>query len=243
MSGAPQTGIVINPIWDQSVLSDPNVAQIESAISTEIRSLENTLVGSVTINLHIGWGEVGGSTIATDEAAAALVGSSLKLAYSAVAPAIDRLSSAIAASGHPIGTTDPESSGLIEVTQADAIVLGLAPNTPVDAYIGFSNALTWDYTHAKYGVAGAYDLAGVVDHKVTHVLGRVTLANAATPWLLDFYRYNTGGRDLFHHTSGDYFSVSGTRIGAEMFASSGDLSDWDDFTPSDAFGDAIAGTP
>ena len=57
------TGLVINPIYDTSVLTASNAAQIEAAVAADIRTVETTYSSNAILNLHIGWGEVGGSPV------------------------------------------------------------------------------------------------------------------------------------------------------------------------------------
>ena len=228
-------GLVITPIWDSTVLASSQASQIEAAVLAEIKVLEATFSNSVTINLHVGWGETNGSSIGKNALASAGFDTYVTSSFGQVTAALAGRQAYLPAS-------DPGASGQINLAPANAVALGLAPNTPVEASIGFSSAVNWDYSGGVNISAGSYDFADIAAHEITHVMGRYTVSGA-TPWLLDFFRYSSSGVLDLRHVDYDYFSGDGGRTVGQYFASSGDKADWDLASVSaDSFGGGSLGT-
>ena len=116
-------------------------------------------------------------------------------------------------------------SGDFFVSDAEYKALtGVAQNTDaVDGFVGFSNVIPWSFGPG-IGPAGSTDFESVVEHEITHAMGRVDIAFTSpifaggpsylTP--LDFYKYaNIGngafGNNLNPTNSPSYFSIDGGR--------------------------------
>ncbi|MBV8594318.1 MAG: NF038122 family metalloprotease [Caulobacteraceae bacterium] len=229
------TGFVINPIYDASVLASPSAAQFEAAVAAQIAVIERTYSSSVTLNLHIGLGEVGGQAIPATLGAASLIPTHNAYDYNTVARALVGRPYTIPVLANDLGMT-------LTLANTEAMALGLEPNAPVDGYIGFSNAIAWDYSAGPTIAAFAYDFQANLYHEITHQMGRVTVASPIPPWLLDRFRYVSPGQgDVTHYYTSDYFSIDGGVTRGYTFESTGDFSDWAASNPPDAFGETNPG--
>src|ERR1700758_5224328 len=125
--------MIINVTFDQSTSSLPSgfVACVDAAVSY----YEHLFTNNVTVNIRVGFGEVGGHFLFNDPGESA---SSYSTAIS-----YSQLSSALAALGTPGSSNLPASSpfsGALSITTADEKALGLiaANGSGQDGSIGFS---------------------------------------------------------------------------------------------------------
>ncbi|HET6606571.1 MAG TPA: NF038122 family metalloprotease [Rhodopila sp.] len=233
---------VIDITWDSSVSAAP--AAFKTAVLSAVQYLESQFVDPVTVNITIGYGEVGGTAM---EAGA--LGSSESFlsgySYGAVVAALsgDAVSPADKTAVASLPSTAPVG-GTFWTTTAEAKALGLSTDTTgTDGYVGFSSGVSWTYPGAAVVAAGTYDFEAVAVHELTEVMGRILLTGITIGGfpdsysLMDLFHYQSAGvRDFSAGTPG-YFSANGgvTSLGAFNTIRSGDAGDWALSVPNDSF--------
>ena len=223
----------INLIWDSSVLSQPNAAQIMTTITAAAQVFASNYSNPVTLNLHVGWGELDGNALTADT-----IGESdpnlIRTSYGALKSFLPSL---------PAGGG---AGGRVDVTDLQAAAIGLSPNgAPVDGYIGFS-AIPHEFIYSPSDEGTAhYFLADVFNHEVTELMGRFSNVGdgaSPVPTVLDLYRYSAPGVPTTSpYAPYAYFSRDGGVTNEATFNAdpNGDSGDWSSVVSSDAF-DAFA---
>ena len=244
--------------WDSSTGSAPT--GFRNAIIAAAAGLSALYSNDVVLNIDVGYGEVGGSTIAGSDAAES-EGFYGGVGYSALYSALQAdagKSTVQAQADASLSATNP-TSGTFAISSANAKALGLeGPSSNLDGYIGLSSALPLEYDQTA--ASGKYDAIALAEHELTEDMGRVGSVGAVvgngvyTP--LDLFRYTstdnpdpadgTPERALSQQGSGtDYFSINNgtTNLGDYNASnSSADYADWDaSKMGTDPFGDAFAG--
>ena len=221
----------INLIWDPSVLSQPNAAQIEATLTSEAQVFASNFSNPITLNLHVGWGEVEGQTFEADS-----IGESAPNLITSTAGAVKGAIGGLPYLGNP--------NSPIDLTDVEAAAVGLSASAAVDAYIGFSSQPgEFIFTSADYA-QGSYFLANVFDHEVSEVMGRVSNVGTQGPvtdTVLDLFRYTAPGVTTTSASASAYFSRDGGYTNEAWFNTdpTGDSGDWSYAVNSDAF-DAFA---
>ena len=243
-SAASTSPFVINLIWDASVASAPS--GFTAGILAAAQYLESQFTDAVTVNISVGYGEVGGTTLASK----ALGQSSSylqSLSYSSLSGALK--ADAKTATDSSVASSLPASNpsgGTYWTTTAQAKALGLAPatGTSTDGFVGFSSApgiFTYD---SSAGVsAGTYDFKGVVLHEISEVMGRLlltggTIGSTANSYsMMDLLHYSGQGTMDFSASTPGYLSFNGgaTASGTFNTVSGGDAGDWASSMGNDAF--------
>src|SRR5262249_43962992 len=147
--------------YDTSVNSAPT--GFTQAVTYVANYYASVFSDPITINLNIGWGEVAGQPLgsALGESETYLVGvtySQLRSALQTDAKtANDNSAVASLPTNNPLG-------GTLFVTTADARALGLAANSTVDGYVGFSSSVSYTFDSNNRSVSGAFDFIGVAEH-------------------------------------------------------------------------------
>ena len=243
LTTSPGSNFHINLLFDSSTSSAP------SAFFTQViqaaQFLDATIANNITVNIAVGWGEVGGYALPSNQAVAATILSQWSLPYDwlayylshAATSAADLTSIAHLAGSDPLG--QPAGTHDWAISSAEFRVFDPAdfPTTPwIDGAIGFSTAWTSDWL-------------GAALHEFTHALGRVSDAgfdsspgNPDDPTVLDLFRYGSAGHLKLSHGAA-YFSIDG---GATKLADFGVQSDPGDFlnnglTHHDPFDEFISG--
>ena len=237
-------GLVINVIYDSSANSAP--AAFKAAISYVVNLLEATFTDHVTINIDVGWGEVGG------QALGGALGASIRAAapaytYSQVRNALisDGTSSVDATAVANLQGSDPTNGGNFDIGTAAAKALGLlSPNgSGVDGSIGFTNiSNTFTFDPNNRAIPGEYDFIGVALHEISEVMGRVAWLGDFIDYpnafsVMDLFRYSApGSRQLIGGNSA-YFSINGGQTNLDNFSTNanGDFGDWAASAGKDAF--------
>ena len=232
----------IQVTYDQSQGSLPS--GFVTAINYVVNYYDTLFTNNVTINIHVGYGEIDGQTLSSGA-----LGESYAPQY--VLENYNSVKSALQAQGAPGASTLPASSplaGNLYMPQAEAQAMALTSAIST-SYVGFSNGAPWGYTPNATPAANQYYFIGVVEHEFTEVMGRVSLIDGQPSYYspMDLYRYSapgvhslaTGGRG-----STAYFSTDNgvTNLGTwNNYPSNGDLGDWYPQGPAsgghDAFND------
>ena len=226
LSIVDSAGLIINPIFDTSVLSDSNVQSITNTIMTAIHQFELLYANPVTV------------TIQFDEMSSGLGQSqtwigSLPYAsyYSALVASAATTNDTIALAHLPGGSTDPVIGGS-QVTAALPLLraLGFSANPPSgnpDSIISVNMSLI-NITRPPSN-PGNYDLQAVVSHEMDEVLGTSSGVGGSTINPVDLFRY-TAEKSRTFTTAGDdaYFSLDGgTNLLARYNQNAGaDYGDW-----------------
>ena len=234
---------IINISWDSSVSSAPT--GFTTAVTNAVQYLEAQFRDPVTINIDVGYGEVGGSALGTGA-----LGSSEwylnSVGYSQLVSALsaDATTSADASAVASLPTTSPVN-GTFWTTTAQAKALGLAsPTNPaVDGYVGFSSSLPFTYADTNGVASGTYDFNAVALHEISEVMGRALLTGGTigstqgSYSLYDLFHYSAPGvRDFSGSTAGYFSADSGaTDLAAFNTVAGGDAGDWSSSVSNDAF--------
>jgi hypothetical protein len=229
----------INLIWDAHALAAP--AQFRSAVTYAAQYIQSLITNPITININVGYGEVGGSTMGAGVLGAAGPNSGIGVSYAQFKTyLVSRASSGAAQTiVANLSAADPSNGGLIYVASAEEKALGLmsANASGVDGVMGFAadpNGTLFTYDPNNRAVAGKYDLIGVVEHEITHAMGRIAIAGTAGKWIsaLDVFRYSAPG---VHNAAGNgYYSIDGGTTNLDWFSTSSDLADWGSSAGNDA---------
>jgi hypothetical protein len=221
-------------------------ATFKSAVTSVAQFFQNLYSDPVTINVTVGYGEVGGQLLPSGA-----LGSNITFLNSY---GYSQIRSAFAADskGGDDGTavaTLPATSpapggGTYWVARAEAKALGLiGASGNLDGNVGFSNTVAFDYDNSNGVTAGQYDFFGVAAHEFTEVMGRILLtgrtigstANSYVPY--DLFHYSAPGVRDFVGTTPGYFSLNGGNTNLDNFNTNpgGDFGDWAASAGNDSF--------
>jgi hypothetical protein len=242
-SGAASTSpFVINISWDSSVRSAPS--GFTTAVLAAVQFLESQYSDPVTINIAVGYGEVGGSALGSG-ALGESEWSLTSVGYSSLVNALkaDATTATDTTAVASLPSTSPVS-GTFWTTTAQAKALGLAPATgsSIDGYVGFSSSYKFTYNDTNGVGSGTYDFNGIVLHEITEVMGRSlltgeTVGSASKSYsLYDLFHYSAPGIRDFSASTPGYFSINGgnTNLAAFNMNSGGDAGDWASSVAHDA---------
>ncbi|SDP15547.1 NF038122 family metalloprotease [Afipia sp. GAS231] len=230
----------INVTFGASVSSAP--APFRNDVNYAVSILDAAFTNNVTVNIKVGWGEVGGKPLNAGD---------LGESETATAPAYDFTTiknGLLANANSPVQTaadatlpaTDVTGGDVFDIGTAEAKALGLiAANAPGnDGWVGFATDANWSYTPNVKGGPNQYYFIGTVEHEITEVLGRHSILGGTG----DHYSNAYGTEDLFRYSapgvrelvpggphSTGYFSIDNgvTNLGNwNNDPNSGDLGDW-----------------
>ncbi len=197
-------------------LADNPTANFEDDVINAAKLLSAAISNQVTVNLVIGFGEVGGQTLSNGSAAAGPSSGNYK-SYSSVVSALKSNATA----------GDTNFSSLPAGSSIDGNSNVVVWNAELKA-LGFTGA-----SSADDGVAGfATDISdslmvGVALHELTHALGRSPYGPG--PDIFDLFRFSAAGTRVYDGSvpgPASYFSVDG---GVTKLADYGQNSDPSDF--------------
>jgi hypothetical protein len=241
-SSSSVSPFVINITWDASVASAP--VGFTAGVTAAVQWFESHIVTPVTVNIDIGWGEVGGVALSSNELAAS--GGAWQGFYTASQMDAYLKNSATSTADQTaygyLPTAAPAGTSGYWVQSAQAKALGMkSASTAVDGYVGFNSGYSFTYNDTTGVAGGTYDLVGIAEHEVSEVLGRVSglgpSGSNAAPSPIDMFRYSAPGAPNFTFGTASYFSIDGGATNLANFnaGSSGDTADWASGTPvSDA---------
>ena len=223
---SPVHAMTVNAIWDQSVLSSANAAEIEAGFNAAAQVFDTTFANPVTININVGWGEINGNALSGSVIGASQNQPGTSFGYAQLYPLLA-----------PYDATLPKTMkggpGLINLSQAQARALGAMGSTAIaDGSVGFNSSLPFDFTPGNASLSGKFDFVGTAVHEISEVLGRASLVNgspfAFSQAAADLFRYSAPGKRSYSYYGATYFSLDGgiTNLGWFNNGSSGDRSDW-----------------
>jgi hypothetical protein len=236
--------MIFNITYDVSVNLAP--ATFKSAVASVAQFFQNLFSDPVTINITVGYGEVGGQSMPSGA-----LGSNISFlnsySYAQIKSAFAADSKggddATAVSTLP-ATSPAPGGGTYWVPRAEAKALGLiGASGNLDGNVGFSNTVAFDYDNSNGITAGQYDFFGVAAHEFSEIMGRILLtgrtigstANSYVPY--DLFHYSAPGVRDFVGTTPGYFSLDGGNTNLDNFNTnpSGDFGDWAASAGNDSF--------
>lgn len=238
------SGLTINLSWDSSVGSAP--AGFQSDVVSAAKFIESLIGTTATVNLTVGYGEVGGYTLSSGALGQSIsylssISYSNLLADLKATASTDGTDVSMLAS---LPSADPTGTNNYWLTTAQAKALGAlsASSTATDGSIGFatSSYFTYGATNTSGTIAsGTYDFFATVVHEITETMGRLNLVgttgiNGSSAFgLMDLTHYAAPGVRQFSQSNGSatnpggYASVNGgqTSIGTFNAVAGGDAGD------------------
>jgi hypothetical protein len=236
--------MLINVIYDQN----PNTLPVgfTTVVAAAVQFFETEFTNPITINLHVGYGEVQGLPLSPGNLGSSLV-TSIFSSYSAVRGAF--VAHATSSDDMTAVGTLPNTilSGInVLVAPPEAAALGLIPSTtPIDAYVGFGNSANFSYDLVNNLLNGApppgqIDFFGTVAHEISEVMGRTLRVGEIVSGLpsytpLDAFHYASPG--VLAQVPGGYFSLDGGVTVLDNFNTQpgGDFGDWSAAAGHDSF--------
>jgi hypothetical protein len=251
--GAPaRAQLIINPIWDSTITSDPNAATIKSTISSAISVYETRFSDPISVSIKFqetGSGLASSSTFFT------------QISYSQYLTSLtadQSTSNDTTALAHlPAGPSNPVNGNAnIDVTTANMRALGFNVNPPIgdpDSTISLNTSIM--NLSRPDADPTKYDLFSAVSHEIDEALGvgsgltghaniPITSPSGAI-WGLDLYRYDQNGNRSYttNVNAQAFFSIDGgaTQLARFNQNAAGDFNDWFSTGPhtpqvQDAFG-------
>lgn len=232
----PPAGLVIHPIYDASITSDPNAMKITNTINAAITAYEILFSDPITVNIQFskmtnGLGESTTYTaaIAYSDFIAALADDSMTT------------NDAVALNYLPTGTSNPVNGDSdITLTTANFRALGIdidppkgQPDSYIDLNFSIMNLTRFSTDPTKY------DLMSVVQHEMDEALALTSALNDLTNGapaptdelhVMDLFRYSpTDGRSFDTSTNTQaYFSIDGGTTDLVRFnqIQNADFQDW-----------------
>jgi len=226
-------GLQINLLWDNSVLSAANAADIEHSVVAAAQIFTSNFTNAAVLNIHVGLGEVNGAALD-----AGALGESqtqgMLVSYATLTKALGAADASLVSSGlmsaGAVTAVTALSAKSFFVPMAEAKALGLTSptSTAVDGYIGFSTSSSISFN----GVVGAgqYDGIGVAAHELSEVMGRIGLEGSYSGYYtpLDLFRYTALNQPDLTSAAG-YFSTNMGATAVNYFnagTNGGDAGDW-----------------
>jgi hypothetical protein len=212
----------IKLVYDASVAGAP--ASFTSVLNQGVQFLEQTFTNPITINIEVGWGEIGGTPLdpgVTGEGGP--LGGTLYTYGQVKAALASNVASAVDATAvASLPATAPTGGGDFYLGGAEEKALGLiGAAAGLDGEVGFQG---------NVGV-------GAIEHEITHAMGRVAYLGLSSNFnefsALDLFRYSQG---VLNPTAvrNASFSIDRGKTAINIFANTSDLGDWSGATP-DAF--------
>ena len=223
-------GLVINLVWDSSVASAP--PSFTTAVVQAARIIGAVVSNQITLNIAVGYGEIGGSPIPSGTAEGGPLGGQLEN-YNTVTQQL-AVTCGTTATGQVViahlPANNPFGNAQLAVWNPQLKVFGVLPATytALDGQVGFAT----DFPSSL--------LVAAALHELTHAMGRSS--GWGSVCLLDLTRYSAPGvavSDGSLATTGglQYFSVDGGTTALAYYDNTGDYADFADnnLTANDPF--------
>lgn len=248
--GLPARALIINAIYDTSVTSAPEAAQIESAFNWVVQTYENQFTNAITVNIGVYWGaspNLGQVGLGASYTTAIGVDSYAQVLSALRAARSDSYDSNAVSS---LPATDPTGNGQWFVPTAEAKALNLySANDPgIDGEVGFgTNGVSYTFDPTNRIVPGEFDFISVAEHELTEAMGRTNFGlDSTTNYIpFDLFRFTSSGvRTFADEVANAYFSIDDGVTELEFFndqSSGGDAQDWATGAVPDSF-DAFTST-
>jgi hypothetical protein len=227
-------GLQFDLIWDPSVANAPR-GFIQAIV--DAAKLYSTLYSNKeTINIDVGYGEIGGAALP-----AFALGASDPFGY---LTDYSTVTSVLSQDGFKFSAANEPTTSQFFITSADAKAMGLVdPAAGLDGFMGFSDltgtGFSWNTSASTYGFntgtgANQFDLQAVAEHEISEVMGRLGIeglpvAGAPTYSPLDLFNFQSPGV-LSLSANGGYFSPFNGFFNLGNFnnaaANGGDIADW-----------------
>jgi hypothetical protein len=227
-------GLTFNLSYDSSTSTAP--AGFFTAFQAAINFYETNYADLITINLHVGWGEINGHSLNAGNLGQSETFQPAFYTYSQIRAALmsDAKSPDDATAVANLPATDPTGGASFTMANAEAKALGLLAGnaTGIDGYVGFATNSSYTFDLNNRAVPGKYDFFALASHEITEIMGRYGLGqNGQSSGLycpIDLFRYLSAGHPDLVPTNGAYFSIDGGHTVINTFhgTGGGDLSDW-----------------
>ncbi|HWA84007.1 MAG TPA: NF038122 family metalloprotease [Fimbriimonadaceae bacterium] len=232
LAATSASALVIQPVFDQSITSDPNAATIENGIYSVIAFYQSLFTDNVTVKIYF---QEGGG----------LGGSLRGYYYNSAGLAINALTADASTADDAVAVSHLNTNvfGSVAYSTANGRALGL--NTPglisvngVNDYDGIITLNTSVCFYNHYSPEGGkFDFFSVCSHELDEILGTWSGASDWLAYTADLFRYDGSGNRSF---SGDanahaYFSIDGMNDIVEYNQyghTQGDWGDWVSHIPS-----------
>lgn len=251
MNPAAQAGLIINPVFDSSwVTNNPtNSANATAVVNRVIGELENDFTNNVNMTIEFRWSnqqkDAGGAYENEPNNTPLYSLSQVETMFTnhaAASPQNTVLNTAV--NYYPTSYNNPYGSSSFYMNDGEYMALhnGVAQNNDtINAYVTVGpDYFQGGWNGWNYGttpVSNQIFLQGVLEHEITHAMGRIDYAFAGTPYLLplDLYKYdpNTTTLDPGFNITGFSYN-GGTTQAAQQFSNVSDSSDWKN-APGDSF--------
>jgi hypothetical protein len=227
----------INLSYDSSTAGAP--AAFFTAMNYCAQYLDNLITNNITVNIDVGWGEVGGGSIAAgDTGQGGAEGIILSYAQLKAALLAHSNSAADASAYANLPSADISNGAGFLVAAAEAKAWGLisATGAELDGVVGFDVSIPWNFSTSNLAVAGEYSFVSVALQELSHALGRSIGLTASTPLtVLNLFKFASPGQIQTEVGGPAYFSTDGGATNLATFATTSDYSDWSNTVPNDAF--------
>ena len=201
---SPATALTFN---FNTISGDTLTPGQSAAFTTAAAAWSAVLADPITVNVSIGFTSLGFGILGqTSETRQTFTYAAFRSAYAADAKdASDDLANA--------DLPAALSPAFVTVTRAEAKALSLTPANAagLDGSIQFSTNYNLATTRAGLN-GGAYDLIGIAEHEIGHLLGFVSSVDNTVPSVrtaLDLFRYGAAGVPSFAKGEAAYFSIDG----------------------------------
>ncbi len=227
-------GLIINPIYDSTITSDPNSATIQNTINTAVQQYEGLFSDPITVNILFSKTNTG-----LGQSFTFLSGVSYSTFLTALTSDSKTTNDAVALANLPVSANNPvNGNASMFLTLANLRALGLSgtSSTNYDSHI-FLNLSIINLSRSSIDPS-KYDLMAVAQHEIDEALGLGSslngLANGSPAptgpvHVMDLFRYDQNGARSFNtsSTAQAYFSMDGvTDLARFNQTQNGDFQDW-----------------
>jgi autotransporter passenger strand-loop-strand repeat protein len=240
----------ISLVWDQSVLNMAagERASFEAAVTYVANFYDSLLTSPYTVTINVGWGEITqGSSTSTLSGGGAEGGPDdlYPYTYQEVASALKAHANSLAtlSAYANLPSSDPTGGGGVYLTtmQAEALGLDTFGEDVGSGSIGFAADGDYNFSTTDRAVSGEADFVGIVEHEMSHALGRLSLLDVEPGVsLMDLVRFTSSGTLASSSEQNSYFSIDGGATVLDDFATAAsDPGDWSNSgsaaTPHDSY--------